>query len=194
MSRHLRTLQHLRATLPILILCGLLAGACDEDRPTGLDLEGRRVDPLGRPGVTALYFIMGDCPVSGRTAPSIERLTTDYAARGVASWLVYPDPADDAKAIEAHRAEFGLTAPALRDPEHALVDAAKVLTAPSAAVFVDGRLVYRGRIDDRVTGYGQARLEASQHELSDALDAALAGRAPAVAETKSIGCPLGDLR
>jgi hypothetical protein len=51
-------------------------------------------------------------------------------------------------------------------------------------------LVYRGRIDDRVEDLGRERARAVRHDLADALDAVLAGRAVAVPETRAIGCSI----
>ncbi len=54
----------------------------------------------------------------------------------------------------------------------------------------DGKLVYRGRIDDRYATSGKRRDEPTTHDLSAAVDAVLAGKAPAVSQTKVFGCPL----
>src|SRR6266540_6218002 len=63
-----------------------------------------------------------------------------------------------------------------RTPETVVLDAEK-------------RLRYRGRIDDQYR-LGGVRKEPASHELKDALEAVLAGRKVAVAETEVDGCPI----
>lgn len=172
-----------------------------EDEPTGLD--GRALDPLASPeaAVSVLVFVSTHCPISNRYAPTLRAIQARYAERpvgtDVAFYLVYPDPADDAPAIEAHMREFALPGVAVRDPGHALVDAAKVRVTPEVAVFrAQGKrqeLVYHGRIDDRARDFGQVRPQASRHDLVDSLDAVLAGRPVPTPETEAVGCYIVDL-
>jgi hypothetical protein len=51
-------------------------------------------------------------------------------------------------------------------------------------VIKGGKIVYHGRIDDARKG------EIKDHSLRNALDALLAGKTPAVAETKAFGCTI----
>lgn len=199
------------SALPIivaLLVLGLSLAGCDGGAPSGLvDLDGRALNPLAvaRAAATVTLFVDSDCPVSNRYAPEIQRLNERFAARGVSFWLVYPDPDISAETIRAHRREYGLTLPALRDPRHSLVSLAEAQVTPEAAVFLrDGTLVYHGRIDDRYVGLGQQRAP-SRRDLEEVLEAVLAGRAPtsdfnpapgralAFASRPGIGCFIGDL-
>ncbi len=164
-----------------------------------VDLHGAAVDPLApRDDVaaTVLLFVSTHCPISNRYAPTVRRLASEWSARGVATWLVYPDPDDDPDAIAAHRSEFSLDLPTVRDPGHRLVARAGARVTPEAAVFVPGDAtpVYTGRIDDRVVTFGTVRAEASSEELYDAVRAVLAGERPSPAEGSAIGCYISDLR
>jgi hypothetical protein len=172
--------------------------AAAEPAPSAVDLQGAPVDPLAADAkAVVLVFLGRDCPISNKYAPELARLRTAFADRGVAWWLVFPDPDDDAGAIERHLAEYGLQGPAVRDPVHALVRASGVRVTPEAAVFTRGeggmQRIYRGRIDDRWVDYGRARPAARTHELADAIEAALAGTAPKVADAPGVGCPIDDL-
>jgi hypothetical protein len=191
----------------------VLAGACGEGpapssgpagveeprsvSPMALGLDGTAVDPLAADApATVLLFVSTHCPISNRYAPTIRALAERWHVRGVAAWLVYPDPDDDPAAIAAHQAEHELALPTVRDPEHRLVARAGVRVTPEAAVFEPGAVgpAYRGRIDDRAVELGKLRAAASAHELRDAVDAVLAGRAPAPAGAPAIGCYISDLR
>ena len=173
---------------PVLLVVAQAASA--------LDLVGRAVDPLGdsRSKLVVLVFVQADCPLSNRYAPELQRLHAAFSARGVAFWLVYPDATETPDAVRRHLADYGYRMDALRDPAHALVRRSGVRVTPEAAVFAPGgRLVYRGRIDDRVVELGRVRPEASAHDLEDALEAALAGRPVRQAEVRAVGCFIADL-
>src|SRR5579863_3223188 len=148
-----------------------------------LDLDGRRVNPLATKGKAVVFiFVSTDCPIANRYAPEIKRLAAFYRERDVALWLVYADRREDVTKIQTHLKEYGYKIAALRDPSHRLVARCHVTKTHEAAVFApDGREVYRGRIDDRFTGYGKSRSEPQHRDLQEALDAVLARRPVRVA-------------
>lgn len=155
-----------------------------------MDLQDRAVDVFaGEPAATVLIFVSDDCPISNRYIPEILRLRDTYSGRGVRFWMVHPDATETVAAIARHDKEFNLTIPALRDPRHDLVKLAKAQVTPSAAVFAeDGRLVYHGRIDDRVAELGAERPYPARRDVAEALEALLAGRPVPETETKAVGC------
>ncbi len=163
--------------------------------PTGVDLAGNAVDPLqadpGKPVV--LIFVRTDCPISNRYAPTIQRLSAQYAGKA-AFWLVYPDKSESSAAIEQHLHDYGYKLPALHDPQHALVKLGQAQITPEVAVFdASGQLVYHGRIDDWYVTFGHARPAPTTHELDDAVQAALKGTKPQVAAASGVGCYISDL-
>ena len=185
----------------ICVIAAVLLPQPQAQPPSITTLDGLAVDPLqAEKGVRAiaLIFIRTDCPVANQAAPEIERVRALYADRGVRFWLVYVDPREPADRIQAHGREYGLLAPAIRDPDHALVGRAGVHVTPEAAVYVfDGdepRLTYRGRIDDRVAELGRQRPRATRFDLRDALESTLGHTVPALVATPAAGCEIADLR
>jgi hypothetical protein len=71
---------------------------------------------------------------------------------------------------------------------------AHATVTPEAAIFVpEGkglREVYHGRIDDRYAGLGQERPQATHHDLEDAVQAVLAGRAVPTPQGRPVGCAI----
>ena len=188
----------LRGSTALLIGILLLpADSTAQVRVHTLDGTGL-VDPFAVPAQTkaiVFLFTSTDCPISNRYAPEVRRIAATFGAQGVAFRLVYPNPAEGTPAIRQHMAAFAYAgaARALRDPEHALVKAAGATVTPEAAVFAGGRLVYRGRIDDRYVDLGKERPAPTQRNLEAALTAAIAGKPIAVRETQAVGCFLSDL-
>jgi hypothetical protein len=144
--------------------------------------------------IVALVFVRTDCPISNRYAPEIQRIEQRFRGQGVAFRLVYPEAGATEESIERHRREYGYTMPAIADTKHLYVTKAGVGVTPEAALFVQGRLVYRGRIDNRYASLGKALAEPSVRDLEDALEAVLAGRSPRASRTKAIGCAIEPLR
>jgi hypothetical protein len=160
-------------------------------------LSGASIDALQAPaGTKAIVFLFTstDCPISNRYAPEVQRVVSEFAGKGVVFRLVYPDPADQAAAIREHMTAFSYAGAieALRDPAHALVKFTKASVTPEAAVVAGGRLVYRGRIDDRYVDLGLERPAATQHDLADALAAVVAGKRVPHATTQAVGCFIAD--
>ena len=54
--------------------------------------------------------------------------------------------------------------------------------------FAISRLLYRGRIDDRVADFGKRRVEPTRRDLRLALDDILAGKPVQTRLTKAVGC------
>ena len=160
------------------------------------DLDGRPVDPPSpAPGeLVVLVFLDPECPLSSEAAPELGRIARELAAAPVRFRPVYADPALDADAVRAHVARFALPGEALLDPGHALVERVGATVTPEAALIgAGGEVLYRGRIDDRVEAVGVERPAATRRLLRDAIQAALAGRAPDPARTEPVGCFLADL-
>ena len=160
-----------------------------------VDLDGRQASPFvdHSAKVVVLVFLRRDCPVSGRYAPSIQRLSQRYSD-GASFWLVFPDKSDSPQAIRKSVADYGYHLPVLRDPDHALVKRGHVQITPEVAVFDrNHRLVYDGRIDDWYLDLTRARPAPTTHELDDAIQAALAGQSVAHNEVRGVGCYISDL-
>jgi hypothetical protein len=149
--------------------------------------------PAAETKATVLLFVSSTCPVSNRYAPDFRKLNDEYAKQGVAFWLIYPDPADTPKDIQAHIAEFKLPGTPVPDTKHVYVKRAGATITPEAAVYNSrGQLTYRGRIDDRYSAVGVERQAPTRHDLQDAIAATLAGTAARESRTQAVGCYIAD--
>ena len=167
--------------LPTL-LCLLLAPIC----------FGASNNPLA--GAAAkkaivLVFIVRDCPISNAYAPELQRLYARYAPRKIGFALIYPEPDITLADARKHAKQFGYACPVFLDPSHRWARRAGATMTPEAVVFSpQGRLLYRGRIDDLYVGWGKRRPQATRHDLRDALDAILSGKPVPAPRTTAIGC------
>lgn len=160
------------------------------------NLDGKPVDPFtSRSGrVVVLLFVRTDCPISNRYAPTIRKLHEKF--RGQADfWLVYPDAGESASRIRMHDEQFHFVVPALRDVHRDLVKRSHATITPEAAVFDSaGRLIYRGRIDNRYEDFGRSRAAPTTQELDNAIRNTLDGKPTVPDHANAVGCYISDLK
>ncbi len=133
-------------------------------------------------------FVRTDCPISNRYAPAIARLRDDF--RQVRFTLVYPEPGATQQSVDRHKLDYGLSGFfTVIDQKLELVRKAGVTVTPEAAVFADdGRLLYRGRIDDR-----QQSLRVAKTPQQQDLREALTHPPSRLVSTRAIGCAIEGL-
>jgi hypothetical protein len=180
----------------LLLLVLSIAGVARSDEPLRFtDVDGRVQTPLSQPDrkATILFFVLPDCPISNAYAPEIRRICDDFEKKKVAAFLVHADPDVTIDQARAHAKEYGYACPVIRDPAHVLVKKTGVTIAPEVAVLTpDGKVAYRGRIDDWYVDLGKRRGAPTRRDLRDALDAILHGNPAPTPTTMAIGCPLPD--
>jgi hypothetical protein len=193
--RAFRVFRLLLTVLAVVAACFSPLPPSIAAQASAVDLAGNPVDPFqSSPGkVVVLVFVRTDCPVSNRYAPTIQRVSAQRRGKAV-FWLVYPGKADSPETIRKHQQDFGYKLPALRDLQHVLVKQGRIQITPEVAVFdVNRRLVYHGRIDNLYEDFGRARSAPTTHELDDAIQAAVNGKALPVDAIPAVGCYISDL-
>jgi peroxiredoxin len=138
-----------------------------------------------------LFFVTTDCPLSNGYVPEMNRIAHDYSARGFAFYGVQGDATATAADVRRHAKEFGYSFPYLFDPQESLAAFTGATTTPEAAVLSpDGRVLYRGRIDNRLVDFGKQRPKPTEFDLRDALNAILNGKAVPHPRTAALGCAI----
>jgi hypothetical protein len=179
------------SSVVILALALGLVHASAAERLQISDIHGQKHEPLADKAqrATVLFFIGHDCPISNTYAPEINRICAQYETNRFACYLVYPDPDLSAAEAKNHYKEFSYRSPALLDPSHKLVKKSGVTVTPEVAVLApNGKVLYRGRIDDMFADFGKKRAEPTQRDLRLALDAIAKDKPVPNKITKAIGC------
>jgi hypothetical protein len=161
-----------------------------------LDIAGVIHRPFNDPQVRAVAFVflVPDCPISNSYAPELNRVDSDYGARGVRLFLIQVDPELSIDDAREHARQYQLQPPLVLDKGHMWVRKIGATVTPQAAVLSPaGKVLYLGRIDNRYVGLGKRREQVTVHDLRDALDAVLAGRPITQPRTEAIGCPIPDI-
>lgn len=132
-------------------------------------------------------FVLPDCPVCNSYAPELKRLRRAFPQ--IEFYLVYADPDVAAADARQHSKDYDFGFPGLLDPTHQLVHTFGATRAPEAAVFSpNGKLLYRGRIDDRYVTYGKRRDHPQRRDLQNALRDILKNKPARWPDEPPIGC------
>ena len=161
------------------------------------DLDGVQRTPLkvAQGEIAAVFFVSHDCPVSNFYSQEIRRICDEYEAKGVRCSLVYIDPTLSDAAARKHAGEYAHGGyPKFVDRKHQLVAATGATVTPEVVVIrPDESIAYKGRIDNFYVALGKKRRVVTEHDLREALDAVVAGKAVAKAETSPVGCYIPPL-
>ena len=141
----------------------------------------------GRKAVV-LCVLGTECPISNNSLLRLVELEKEYAAQGVQFLALYPNPQDHAERVAAHAKKFGITFPVLRDESQTVIEGLAARRVPEMFLLDAGRTVrYQGRLDDRF-GIDYQRPKPTRHDLKEALDEVLAGKAVSQTVTPVAGC------
>jgi hypothetical protein len=165
-----------------------------------LDLGGRSHD-LGqndRQRIRVFVFLAPECPVSNGYARTPNDLYATLDGKAVDFFGAVSDPTVTRAQAAKHYTDFQAQFPVLFDASGLLLRALKPTHVPEAFVVGrDGRLVYRGAIDNAWEAIGRRRPKAERAYLADAIQAALDDTQAPFAKTTPVGCliespPQGD--
>jgi len=138
-----------------------------------------------------LFFTTTDCPIANSYVPEMNRIHDAYAPRSVLFYAVQTDLTIPEADVAKYARDFRYTYPLLLDTKQQLVRWTGASITPQAAILApDGKLLYLGRVDDRVVDFGKQRLQPTVTDLRDSLEAVLAGKPVPHAATKSVGCAI----
>ncbi len=138
-----------------------------------------------------LNFTCNHCPYAQAYEDRFMDLVRQFSPAGVAFAAINPNddnryPEDSFAKMKERAAARGFNFPYLRDATQAAARAYGAVCTPHLFVIADGVIVYEGRIDDSWKDPSAAR----HHDLRDALDALLAGRAIPAPRTNPMGCSI----
>ena len=137
----------------------------------------------------AVIFIGTQCPMVNQYVLRLKAMHAKYTAKGVQILAINSNCHDTFANIVKHARQRKLPFPVLHDEQHKVADLFGAELTPEAFVLDNrGRVRYHGRIDDLFGVNGEYRSKPTRHDLKEALNDILAGRAVRVAQTKATGC------
>jgi peroxiredoxin len=137
-----------------------------------------------------VMFICRHCPFVVHVQDELARIGRDYAGRDIGIVAISSNdaeayPEDAPQSLAAQAKQVGFTFPYLYDKNQEVAREYDAACTPDFFLFEDGKLVYRGQLDDSRPGNGRP---VTGRDLRSAMDAALAGRSVSEHQVPSIGC------
>jgi peroxiredoxin len=162
-----------------------------------IDATGKKVLLPDQKGTkaTVVVFLSFECPVSTSYSTVLTDMKKRYAERGVTFLGICASELETPASISKHVADFSLGFPVYCDSQQNAVSAFKAEKTPEAFL-LDHNLVlrYRGRVDDAFAARLKRNQQIKSHDLENAIEEVLAGKAVSHPIAEAIGCLIGSER
>lgn len=140
-----------------------------------------------RGSLVVVDFWSAECPWSVKYDPHFAQRLPVWTSQDIHFLAIDSNADEDDVQVREALAARNLPFPVLRDAGNVVADAYGAITTPHIYVIDrDGRLAYRGAVDDRTFRQPEPTL----NYLDEALDALLAGQNPPHAESRPRGCTI----
>jgi peroxiredoxin len=134
-----------------------------------------------------LMFIATQCPYSNAYNDRMRDMAAAYEKRGILFAGINSNKSEPAAEVIAHAKQHGFAFSLMKDPHNKVADLYDARHTPEIFVVdADGKVRYHGRIDENY----EEPAKVTSPDLKNALDALLAGKPIAKAETKAFGCSI----
>lgn len=151
--------------------------------------KARRDGKEGPPRLLVISFFSTECPWQRMWNPDLAAICAEYQGRGVTMVQIDSNSTESAEQVRKFLKEQKLPFPVLMDPGNEVADRFGAKTTPHLYVVdATGKVIYTGAVDNDARD--ELPAEQRRNYLRDALDAALAGKAVAVASTPPVGCTI----
>lgn len=134
-------------------------------------------------------FIGLDCPISQKYIAKVNDIYRTHRDQPSLEWhFIVPGPIAK-KRIKNFQKEYGVTFPI--EPDNNKLRKTKHFNAtvtPEVVILRDGKILYKGAIDNWFYELGSYRSQPTEHYLVDAIESILKNQEPSIKETEAIGC------
>ena len=152
----------------------------------GVDDKQHELSEYQDAKAVAVVFTCNHCPVAQAYQDRLIALQKEYQPKGLqlVAINVNNNEADKLDKMKERAATKGYNFPYLYDAsQKSAVNYGASVTPHVFLLDADRKVVYMGAIDDNMNAS-----QTKRHYLRDAVEAVLAGKAPAVTETRQVGC------
>jgi thiol-disulfide isomerase/thioredoxin len=144
------------------------------------------------PGVNVLVFLSPECPLCINYTRTLNELVTTFGSKATFTGIV-PGKAYSAEEVEKFKKDYKVRFNIYIDRDKRLSKGCKATVTPEVIVFKqDGKVIYRGAIDDWAIAPGKKKQKAFNEYLHDAMQAYITGSVIKLKSTKPVGCLIND--
>lgn len=138
--------------------------------------------------ISVIIFYSPQCPICLSMTKAVNELMAAYGDRANFI-LVYPGSYYSSATIRKFHKKYKVPVTAYKDESKSLTDALQATITPQAFVVnKQGRIMYKGKINNQYEDIGKRRNVVTEHYLRNALESVLKGEEPATQFTEAVGC------
>ena len=154
-----------------------------------LDQKFFSLDEIKKNTASVFIFLLPDCPACQSYSLTLNQLSKKFESSHIAFYGVFPGDYNTVREMKEYQTRYHINFLLMTDPGKKLAKSLAAKVVPEAFVVnAEGKILYRGRIDDWMYAVGKKKPTVTRHELQDALNAISLHQPIKVAETKAIGC------
>lgn len=167
-----------------------IGGAVGDLRFKDIRYVPRSLKDFGEKKAIVIVFTNTTCPIVQKYWPKLKRLSEQFDKQGVQFVSMNASAGDEVSEVAQQALEYDVHFPVVKDADGSCAKALGVTRTPETVIVdAQGKLRYRGRIDDQYR-LGGAQTAAKSDNLAAALEAILAGNEPPTSETPVDGCEI----
>jgi thiol-disulfide isomerase/thioredoxin len=137
-------------------------------------------------------FLSPECPLSQNYLPLFNSLSERYT-NDISFYGIIPGKSYSAKIIRKFASAYNVRFPLLIDSSKSLSNYMKATVTPEIILLNNKhRLVYKGAVDDLLTGLGKRKIRVANEYLKNAIAESLGNKQVSVKRTKAVGCKIND--
>jgi len=138
---------------------------------------------------TVVLILLADCPACQSYSLTLNNLAKQFSSCGVKFYGVFPGHYGTTQEDLEFKKTYKISFPLLRDPEKKLTSLLHAKVAPEAFLIdSNGKVLYRGRIDDWMYAVGKKRIKINSNDLQNAISESCVGKSVSKPATQAIGC------
>ncbi len=150
--------------------------------------------PAGDAGkaFSLFIFLSPECPLSQNYLPLLNRLKEQYSS-DISFYGIIPGRAYAPQVVREFVSTYSVSFPVLIDSSKSLTNYMGATVTPEIIFLNDKNvLVYKGAVDDLLTGLGKRKIKAANEYLKNAIVQSLENKEVSIKRTKAVGCKIND--
>lgn len=179
----------------VLFIIGFLLLSCTDEPPLKMTFTDSFGAPISLNSSIAenkgavLLFLSPECPLCQNYSVVINEAKNTFSQKGISFIGIVSGDYYTTDEVNRYKAKYDIEFDILFDQDFKIAEFYHATTTPEAVLInQEGKLMYRGAIDNWAISLGKKRLEATDHYLKDALESFLSGNEIHPKITKPVGC------
>jgi peroxiredoxin len=182
----------IRNSIIFLMLLSIGCGRSDPFNASFDLVNGAEISPAEKANnseALVILYLSPECPLCQNYSVPLGKTIEKYKKNDVAFLGVVSGSFYSKETIRKYKVKYDMDLAIILDPEFELAKKYEAEITPEAHLLSkEGKLLYKGAIDNWAISLGQKRVKTSRHYLNNAIESYLANTKIEPEQTKPVGC------